>query len=389
VLKGFAFGLIISIWVIYLQQRRGLSLTETTIIDVAFWMAATLGELPTGIVADTVGRKASITIGAALMGVSIFAWAIAPTMPLIMLAYVFLAIGVTFLSGAEDAFFYESVQITGRSEEYTHLVGRVGATLIGATALGNVASGLLGTLDLILPFLVGSVTFFALLGVALTFREPRLTDKSVEQPQKSYREVVRSSLELMRARPALLYPMLYASLVPVVALMMETFFLQPQSVALGIPIAGVGLVVMAIQIPNIAGSTWSSRIKVRFGEGRILYAAPVLIVCSLLLLAALQTFPALLFIAVIGFVTAVLRPLLLSRIQDEVPDGIRATILSVQSLMLTFFLAVSEPILGFTADHAGLPAAYVGLAGGLGILSLFLFWKSRLHFPQVAPVNQV
>ena len=61
--KGFGFGLIIAMWLIYLQQRRGLSLTEATFVDVAFWIAAVLGEVPTGIVADTFGRKTSLVVG--------------------------------------------------------------------------------------------------------------------------------------------------------------------------------------------------------------------------------------------------------------------------------------------------------------------------------------
>src|SRR5512142_2574624 len=109
VLKGFGFGLITAMWLIYLQQRRGLSLTEATFVDVAFWIAGTLGEVPTGMVADTFGRKTSLVVGAAVMSASIFAWAAAPTVPLIVLAYAGLAIGTTFLSGADDALFYESL----------------------------------------------------------------------------------------------------------------------------------------------------------------------------------------------------------------------------------------------------------------------------------------
>ena len=110
----------------------------------------------------------------------------------------------------------------------------------------------------------------------------------------------------------------------------------------------------------------------------------MLIVSSLILLALFQRVSALVFIAVIGFVTAALRPLLLSRIQDEVPNDIRATILSMQSLMFTILVAISEPILGSVADRSGLAAAYFGLAGGLSILILFLFWKGRRRFPQGA-----
>lgn len=383
VLKGLSFGLITAMWVIYLQRQHGVNLTEVTIIDVAFWIAATLGEVPTGIVADTFGRKLSLVIGTAVMGTSIIGWTFAPTVPLVMLAYVFLAIGTTFLSGAEDALFYESVQITGRSAEYTHLVGRISATMLGATAIGNLLSGLFATIDLKLPFLVAGLCLLLMLGVVLTFKEPRIDKKSIESARKSYREILKQSIAMLHARPALRYPLFYLALVPMAAVLMETVFLQPQAVSLGVPIAGVGAVVMAVQLINMLGSTWTDRIKSRFGEQRVLYAAPLFIIASLILLALFQILPALLFVAVIGFVTAVLRPLVLSRIQSEVPDDIRATILSMQSLMFTLLVAIGEPILGFVADKAGLPAAYIGLAGSLSILILFLFWIGRHHFPRL------
>jgi predicted MFS family arabinose efflux permease len=200
-----------------------------------------------------------------------------------------------------------------------------------------------------------------------------------------YGAIVRQSIAMMRARPSLRYAILYLTVVPLAAVIMETFFLQPQAIQLGVPIAGVGIVVMALQIANMAGSAGSQRIVARSSEGRVIYAAPGLIVCSLILLAALQTVPALLFIAIIGLLTAVLRPLMMSRIQVEVPAAIRATILSMQSLMFTLLLTLGEPILGTIADHAGLPAAYVALAGGLSILVAFLLWRGRANFPAATP----
>jgi len=384
-LKGFSFGLITAMWLIYLQQRRGLSLTQATFVDVAFWIAAVLGEVPTGIVADTFGRKASLVAGVALMSLSIFAWAVAPTVPLIVLAYAGLAIGVTFLSGAEDAFFFESIQIAGRASSYTRLVGLAGATMLGATAIGSAVSGLFASVDLILPFLIAGVSLLATMGIVLTFKEPQTEEKVDGQTRKSYGKILRQSFTMMRARPALRSPMFYLALVPMAALIMETFFLQPQAVALGVPIAGIGVLVMATQFTNMAGSTWADRIAMRLGEARVLYIVPGVIVISLILLAAFQVFFSLLFIAVISFVTAVLRPLVLNRIQSQVSDNVRATILSMQSLMATLLLTVSEPILGVMADRAGLPAAYVTLAAGLGILVLLLFWTSSQHllFPEL------
>lgn len=380
--KGFGFGLITAMWVIYLQQRRGLSLAQATIVDVTFWIAATLGEVPTGVVADTFGRKTSLIAGAALLSLGTLAWAFAPNVLLIMLAYAAMAVGTTFLSGAEEAFFFESLQITGRANEYTRLLGSAGATLLAATALGNLASGFLATVDLILPFLMAGLSLLGMLGIVLTFKETYAKEELNGQARKSYKQILQESLAAMRVRPVLRFSMFYLALVPLTAVIMETFFVQPQAVSLGIPLTGVGVIVMAMQLTNMAGSTWSDRIRGQFGERRILYSAPVLIVSGLVLLAVFQTVPALLIIAAIGFVTAVLRPLVLSRLQDQVPNDIRATILSMQSLMFTVLVATSEPILGSIADQSGLPAAYFGLAGGLSILILFLFWVGRGRFPQ-------
>ena len=95
-LKGFGFGLFLAVWVIYLQQQRGLSLSQAALIDVTFFVAAALAEIPTGIVADRFGRKTSMTAGAALMFVGVLGWTFAPTLPLIM-------VGINFFSTPENA----------------------------------------------------------------------------------------------------------------------------------------------------------------------------------------------------------------------------------------------------------------------------------------------
>ena len=204
------------------------------------------------------------------------------------------------------------------------------------------------------------------------------------QARPSFGDILRQSLALLRARPTLRYPILYLAIVPLASFMLESVFVQPQALALGVPLAGIGVIVMAVQLTNMIGSTLSEQITARFGEGRVLYTAPMVICSSLILLAALQVLPALLLIAVMGFLTAVVRPILLSRIQDELSDDTRATMLSMQSLMFTCVAALSQPTLGAVADHWGLPAAYVALAASVSLLMVFLFWKSRRHFPQAA-----
>ena len=81
-----------------------------------------------------------------------------------------MGVGITFLSGAEDALCYESLQATGRGDVYTRRIGCVGAIFPGALALGSVAGGLLAAIDLVLPFLTASLVLLIMLGIVLTFK---------------------------------------------------------------------------------------------------------------------------------------------------------------------------------------------------------------------------
>ena len=68
---------------------------------------------------------------------------------------------------------------------------------------------------------------------------------------------------ILRERPSLRYAMFYMTFVPMTAMILETVFLQPQAIALGVPLAGIGVVVMAMRFANMAGSASSNAIKVR------------------------------------------------------------------------------------------------------------------------------
>src|SRR5262249_20213529 len=224
----------------------------------------------------------------------VLGWTFAPTLLLIMLAYVAMGVGITFLSGAEDAFFYETLQGAGRGDDYTRLLGRVSAIFPGALALGSVSGGLLAAINVVLPFLIAGLVLLVTLGIVLTFREPQPDKPSTEQAPPSFGEVLHQSLALLRTRPTLRYPILYLAIVPLASFMIESVFLQPQALALGVPIAGIGVIAMAVQLTGMVGSAWSERVRAHLGEGRVLYTAPMVICSSLLLLAALQVLPALL-----------------------------------------------------------------------------------------------
>ena len=379
-LHNASIWVIAAIWVIYLQERRGLSLTQVTLIDAGFWIAMTMAELPTGIVADRFGRKISLVIGSFFSIIGALSYGLAPTIPLLLLASVIWAISLTFISGANEALLYESLKIIGYGKEYTKITGRAKAIALGGTAIGSVAGGLLAAIDLLMPFFAATFLGIAALGIALTLQEPEIKQQQVGQPHIRYSEIVKQSVILIRDRHSLKYAVLYLTIIPFISLAMIVIFLQPQAITLGVPIAAIGIFVMVANVAGMLGSLVSYRIGNHFGIARLLFSVPMLLLICLVILIAMQTILSLLFIAIINLLTEIIRPLVTDIIQKTVSDQVRATVLSMQSLLFTLFLTITEPTLGFIADHFGLATAYLGLVIILSFFCAFFFWKGQSWF---------
>ena len=89
-----------SIWVLYLKDMRGFSLTQIAILEALFWGAAVLAEVPTGAVADRFGRKVSLALGAGSTAIAVLVFGFATSYWLTVVSYLVWAIGFAFLSGA-------------------------------------------------------------------------------------------------------------------------------------------------------------------------------------------------------------------------------------------------------------------------------------------------
>ena len=375
-LTEFSGWLILAIYVIYLQQERGLTLTQVGLMDGIFWITMTFSEVPTGIVADRFSRKLSLIIGTILSSLGFLLYGLAPSFYLLVLANIIWGIGITFKSGANEALLYESLRLISRENEYTKITGRAMAirhSMVAASVIG----GLLASTNLASPFIVGAVLQASSLLILFTLKEPKKESKDAIVTRMSYGAILGRSLQLMRDRPRLLYAVLYLTVIPTAWFVVGVFFLQPKAISLGVPIALIGVVVMAVNGTSVAGSLLAAKVGKFFGEKRVLYGVPLTLTICLILIGSIQTVLILTVIAALSFLAVLIEPLVKNIIQNEVSNEIRATVLSLQSLLFTLFLAVTEPSLGFIADRFELSATYFTLAGIFAIFTITLFWKGR------------
>lgn len=152
---------------------QGLSFTEVSVLNAVWWGSMVLGEIPTGYVGDRIGRRSSLLLGSAVSAVSVLVFGLLSSFPAILVVYTVWGVGVTFRSGSESAWLYDTLAEQAGEEEFTRVRGRGNALRLVSMGLSALAGGYLAGVDLYLPFVATAV--FSVLGglVAATIPKNR------------------------------------------------------------------------------------------------------------------------------------------------------------------------------------------------------------------------
>jgi MFS family permease len=148
----------------------GLSFLEVFVANAAFSAGMVIFEIPTGVIADTLGRRVSFLLSVSVLGATTLLYVglaqVEAGVVAFALVSVAMGLGFTFYSGAMEAWLVDALNATG----YRGLLDRIfarGQQITGAAMLvGTVGGGLLGQIDLSLPYVVRSALLAAVFVVA-------------------------------------------------------------------------------------------------------------------------------------------------------------------------------------------------------------------------------
>ena len=179
----------------------GLDIFQVFIVNAAFTAGSVVFEIPTGVLADTRGRRASLLFSIAILAATTLAYVAAAELGAGLLAFslvsVIMGLGFTFYSGAVDAWLVDALEATGHRGQLDRVFAR-GAMVTGAAMLvGTVSGGLLGHIDLAIPYVVRAILLAAVFVVALvTMREIGFTPRAlrVSDLPREMRRIARDSL---------------------------------------------------------------------------------------------------------------------------------------------------------------------------------------------------
>ena len=179
----------------------GLSNAEAFAANAFFTAGMVLFEVPTGIVADTIGRRVSYLLGTVTLAVStvlyVLLWQMEAPFWAWALASILLGLGFTFFSGAVEAWLVDALAATGFDGELEAVFGR-GQIVSGiAMLVGSVAGGLIAqATSLGVPFLVRAGVLAVMFVVAFRLmHDVGFTPERGQRPLAEMRRIAHNSIE--------------------------------------------------------------------------------------------------------------------------------------------------------------------------------------------------
>jgi MFS family permease len=364
----------------------GLSNLEAFAANAFFTAGMVIFEVPTGIVADTVGRRASYLLGTVTLAVStllyVLLWQVEAPFWQWALVSLFIGLGFTFFSGAVEAWLVDALTATGFTGEMEAVFGR-GQVVTGVGMLtGSVAGGFIAQqASLGWPFVLRGLILVLMFAVAFRLmHDVGFTPAKGDRPLTEMRKIAGASVDYGWRVPAVKWLMVESLFTGGVGIY-AFYALQPYLLELyGDPEAYqiAGLVAAIIAGAQIAGGVVAPWIRRRFHRRTsALIAMSGLSVVSLGLIGVIESFwPVIGLIVVWGLLFAASMPIRQTYINGLIPSRQRATILSFDSLMSSASGVWAQPILGRAADVWGYPSSYL-LSAGISAFALPALVLSR------------
>jgi MFS family permease len=364
----------------------GLSNLEAFAANAFFTAGMVVFEVPTGIVADTMGRRRSYLLGTVTLTVTtlfyVLLWQIEAPFWAWALVSMGLGLGFTFFSGAVEAWLVDALAATGFTGELESVFGR-GQVVGGAAMLsGSVAGGFIAQqVSLGAPFVLRGAVLVVMFAVAFwLMRDIGFTPVRGGSPLLEMRKIASASIEYGWRVPAVKWLMVEALFTGGVGIY-SFYALQPYLLELyGDPQAYqiAGLVAAIVAGAQILGGLAAPRIRRLFRRRTsALIVTAGLSTATLALIGVFETFWAVIALIVAwGLLFAATMPIRQSYLNGLIPSRQRATILSFDSLMASSGGVWAQPVLGRAADVWGYAPSYL-LSAGISALAVPFLALSR------------
>ncbi|MFX0133019.1 MAG: MFS transporter [Candidatus Hodarchaeota archaeon] len=353
-------------------QARGLNYVQINSLWGIIVGVQALAEVPTGIIADKIGRKYSIIIALALQFLGEFIFIFAHSYLLFVFICIIAGIGFSFLSGCFEAMMYDSLKANNKEQEMQKVAGLNGSFALAATMIGSIIGGFI-TANLQLSNFVHAIiltAFFVLLSflASLLLKEPTLEYRHSED---SSFKLLKDGLNLIKTNRSLKRIIILSLLAtPFINYLLN--FYPPYFVEANVSGYFFGITLAIASLLGVFTSKYAYLFEKIFGVKKGVLLAVLLPGMLYFLLAFISHSMISIILVVLAFGTMhIQKPIFLDYLNRHIESKNRATVLSLINVISGFYVAIMGLLIGFLAD-VSLAYSFIFMGGLIAFGSLYI-----------------
>lgn len=362
----YAFSFLVGFYIatgttVLFERQLGLTYAQIFTLDAIYMLMFILFEIPSGGLADLVGRKKTIVAGLAVLVVGALVTGSAQNFLHLFLSFFIWALGFSLISGSSEAMLYDCL---GDEKLFHRVAGRASSFSVLGLALSGVVGPLLYAQHFRFPYFFSALPFAAALIVMAFFRETAAA--TVERfSVVGHAKQIREGAGLAFGNRYVLWSTGVMALVFAVGYSFTSSY-QPYLIEVGFDVTQFAVILPVMFLVQALGGASSEQITARIGETAAFWANFLLLGFSLLCLGLLASRLVVPVLLVYGFLQGSLRPLLSTYANRNIDSEHRATTISVQNMVSTTVASALLFAFGFLTDRIGV----IALAGVIGALVL-------------------
>lgn len=366
-----------SIWVLYLAYC-GMNLMQIGLLEGIYHATSIVCEIPSGALADLVGRKRSMMLGRICVTISCIIMLFTRNFWWFAISFLLQALGNNFNSGSEEALVYDSMICLGEEEDYIRINGRINTVIEVSQAIATVAGGVLAEYSYFVCYAACTViSLLAFVPVVFMKEPPVLKDGEKEEHLTAGRLVARhfqTSFGILASDLRILKIVTYFSVV-FAAHTLLFFYSQQYYSDMGYNKIQISIIMLFAGLASCLGAILSEKLYRRFEKKISVFSAAMIALTLVFYSIGNPVLSIGMFIGA-NFFNSVLYPIESESLNRIIPSEQRATLISVNSMFFSIVMIVTFPVVGALADVWSL-APILGAFGALLLLFAFV-WDAKI-----------
>lgn len=325
----------------YIASR--VTLEQFTLIIGVFSLSILLLEIPSGVIADILGKKKTLLISRFMYIVEIFMIAFFDGFWIFLVAKIVSGMGISLSSGTGSALLYDTLKKMGREDEHKKISGKLSTITNVSMAFVFIIGAYLFSLNYKLPAIVSLP--FIIMGFILTFflKEPYKSGKNLTI-KNSWNHLKEGLLFFKNSKYVkfiTFFSLFVLSTISIILSLSSVYFEQ-----ILIPISLIGVISFIASMITAYSSKKAHKLYDYLGDKRSFVFAGIIIVLGIFLVSLLIPYYGIFAYLLIPLVSGFLVVIISDYTNKHINSSHRATLISIKNFFVSFGIFLLFPFIG-------------------------------------------